>query len=163
MNRQDAWTPKDVFPEPDEHLDRLASVVVAAAIEVHRELGPGFLESVYENAVCVELALRGTSFHRQVPVALTYKAHPVGDGRIDLLVADRLVVELKSVEALDAVHLIQVRSYLKATGHSLGLLINFNVPVLLRGVRRVILNPRTMASRRPGDSSEGADCAQRIK
>ena len=81
MNRQDARTPRDGFPEPDEHVDRLASDVVAAAVEVHRQLGPGFLESVYENALCVELALRGVPFQRQVPVAVTYKAHPVGEGQ----------------------------------------------------------------------------------
>jgi len=151
MNRQDARTPRVLFPEPDEPLDQLASVVVAAAVEVHSQLGPGFLESIYDNAICIELALRGVPFQRQVPVAVTYKAHPVGGGRIDLLVADRLVVELKAVEALDAVHVIQVRSYLKATGCSLGLLINFNVPVLLRGVRRVILSRPKLASWRPGD------------
>ena len=153
MNRQDARTPGEICSEPDEELDRLASAVVGAAVEVHRQLGPGFLESVYENSLCVELALRGVPFQRQVPVAVTYKAHLVGDGRIDLLVADRLVVELKAVEALDTVHVVQVRSYLKATGRSLGLLINFNVPVLLRGVSRVILTPKNLASWRPGDSS----------
>ena len=151
MNRQDARTPGDVFPEPDEHLDQLASAVVGSAIEVHRELGPGFLESVYESALCVELSLRNLPFRRQVPVAIVYKAHPVGDGRIDLLIADRLVVELKAVEAIDAVHLVLVRSYLKATRRALGLLINFNVPVLLRGVRRVVLTSQNLASWRPGD------------
>jgi GxxExxY protein len=149
MNRQDAGTPESGFPEPDEETDRHTSAIVAAAVEVHRHLGPGFLESVYENALCVELGLRGVSFQRQLPVAVTYKTHSVGDGRIDLLVAGQIVVELKAVESLDVVHVIQVRSYLKATGRSLGILINFNVPVLLRGVRRVILTPRNLASRRP--------------
>ena len=119
MERQDAKG----FQEPDEELDRLASAVVVAAIEVHRHLGPGFLESVYEKSLCVELALRGVPFQRQVPIAIGYKAHPVGDGRIDLLIADRLVVELKAVEALEPIHGVQVRSYLKATGRSLGILI----------------------------------------
>ena len=151
MNRQDARTPNDRFQEPNGELDRLASAVVVAAIEVHRELGPGFLESIYERSLCIELALRGIPFQRQVPVAVEYKAHRVGDGLLDLLIADRLVVELKAVETLETVHLIQVRSYLKATGRCLGILINFNVPVLLRGVRRVILTPERLASWRPGD------------
>jgi len=107
---------------------------------VHRHLGPGFLESVYERSLCVELGLRAITFQRQVPVAVEYKGHPVGDGRLDLLVEDRLIVELTAVEALEPIHGVQLRSYLKATGRSLGILINFNVPVLLRGVRRVILS-----------------------
>ena len=141
MERQDARTARSEFQEPDRELDRLASAVVDAAIEVHRHLGPGFLESVYERALCVELALRGVPFQRQVPIAVEYKTHPVGDSRIDLLIAERLVIELKAVEALQPIHGVQVRSYLKASGRALGILINFNVPVLLRGVRRVILTP----------------------
>lgn len=124
--------------EPDADLDGYASQVVAASIEVHRALGPGYLESVYERALCVELGLRKIPYQRQVPVAIGYKGHEVGVSCLDVLVADRLVVELKSVEILAPIHWLQVRSYLKATGCSLGLLINFNVPILLRGVRRVI-------------------------
>ena len=139
MERQDAKDARE-FQEPDEDLDRIASVLVGAAVEVHRHLGPGFLESVYERSLCVELGLRAITFQRQVPVAVEYKGHPVGDGRLDLLVEDRLIVELKAVEALEPIHGVQLRSYLKATGRSLGILINFNVPVLLRGVRRVILS-----------------------
>jgi GxxExxY protein len=140
MKRQDAEDARVEFQEPDEQLDRLASVVVVAAVEVHRHLGPGFLESAYERSLCVELTLRGISFRRQVVIPIEYKGHPVGDGRLDLLVENRLVVELKAVDALQPIHAIQVRSYLKATGLSLALLINFNVPVLLRGVRRIILS-----------------------
>ena len=139
MERQDAKDARE-FQEPDEDLDRIASVLVGAAVEVHRHLGPGFLESVYERSLCVELGLRAITFQRQVPVAVEYKGHPVGDGRLDLLVEDRLIVELKAVEALEPIHGVQLRSYLKATGRSLGILINFNVPVLLRGVRRIILS-----------------------
>lgn len=140
MERQDARDEGTDLPEPDAELDRLASDVIAAAIEVHRTLGPGFLESVYERSLCTQLALEGIPFRVQVPIAIDYKGHPVGEGRLDLLVADRLVVELKAVEALEPIHGAQLRSYLKASGRSLGLLINFNVPVLLRGVRRVILS-----------------------
>ena len=136
MKRQDATNAK----EPDDELDRYASRVVRCAVEVHRLLGPGFLESVYERALCVELGLQGVPFQRQVPVTLDYKGHLVGESRVDLLVAGRLVVELKAVDALAPIHGVQIRSYLKATKCVLGLLINFNVPVLLRGVRRVILS-----------------------
>ena len=138
MKRQDARTPAG-RREPDGELDCVASEVVAAAIEVHQTLGPGFLESVYEHALCVELGLRKVSYRRQVPVAIAYKGHRVGESCLDLLVADQLVVELKAIDALAPIHWVQVRSYLKATRCVLGLLINFNVTVLLRGVRRVIL------------------------
>src|SRR5262245_29505830 len=97
-------------------------------------LGPGFLESVYEQALSFELGLRNVLHRRQVPVAVHYKGQRVGESYLDLLVGDRLVVELKAIEALAPINWVQVRSYLKATGCQLGLLINFNVPVLLRGV-----------------------------
>ena len=138
MKRQDARDAKQLR-EPDVDLNTHASDVIAAAIEVHRELGPGFLESVYERALCVELGLRNLPHRRQVPFAVGYKGERVGESCLDLLVAEQLVVELKAVEALAPIHRVQVRSYLKATGCLLGLLINFNVPVLLRGVRRVVL------------------------
>ena len=138
MKRQDARNASDL-PEPDRELDKYTSEVVAAAIEVHQVLGPGYLESVYERALCIELALRNLPFRRQVPIVVGYKGHEVGASCLDLLVADRLVVELKAIDMLAPIHWVQVRSYLKATGCLLGLLINFNVPVLLRGVRRVIL------------------------
>jgi len=125
--------------EPDGELDELARKVIGAAIEVHRRLGPGFLESVYEDALAVELGLRDIAFRRQVAISIDYKGHKVGSGRIDVLVDDRLVLELKTVEALSAIHQAQLLSYLKATGLSLGLLINFNVRVLKAGIKRVIL------------------------
>ena len=93
-----------------------------------------------DGLTCVELGLQGVPFQRQVPVTLDYKGHLVGESRVDLLVAGRLVVELKAVDAPAPIHGVQIRSYLKATKCVLGLLINFNVPVLLRGVRRVILS-----------------------
>ena len=138
MKRQDAKDARAEFQEPEADLDRLASIVISAAVEVHRHLGPGFLESVYEQSICVELGLRGVAFESQVPIAVEYKGRPVGTGRLDLLVEDRLIVELKAVAGLEPIHNLQVLSYLKAFRRSLGLLINFNVPVLLRGVRRVV-------------------------
>jgi GxxExxY protein len=119
--------------------DSAASRVIGAAIEVHRTLGPGYLESVYEEALAVELALRGICFQRQVAFALSYKGQAIGEGRLDLLVEDVLIVELKAVEELSAVHIAQALSYLKATGHHLALLINFNVPMLTSGLKRVVL------------------------
>jgi GxxExxY protein len=124
--------------EPDPELDALASAVIGAAVEVHRILGAGFLESTYEQAICVELSLRGLPFARQSPISVVYKNTIVTEARIDLLVADRLIVELKAVAELAPIHTAQVISYLKAASLPLALLINFNVPVLLRGVRRVI-------------------------
>ena len=102
-------------------------------------LGPGFLESVYEQALCLELGLRNVPYRRQVPLAIAYKGHRVGESCLDLLVAGQLIVELKAIDALAPIHWVQVRSYLKATKCVLRLLSNFNVTVLLRGVRRVIL------------------------
>ena len=123
----------------DEHTEKLATRIVGAAIEVHRHLGPGLLESVYESAMCVELTAARIPFVRQAHFDVTYRGERVGDGRLDLLVDDRIIVELKAVDGLAPVHQAQVISYLRATGHRLGLLINFNVPVLKDGVRRVIL------------------------
>lgn len=144
-NRQGAQSAEDakmeediVLKEPDARLDRLARDVIGAAIEVHRGLGPGLLESVYEEALCVELTLRGIPFVRQPAVELAYKGHPVGKGRLDLLVDDVLVVELKAVEALNDVHKAQVISYLKTTGHQLAILINFDVKLLKDGIVRLV-------------------------
>jgi GxxExxY protein len=125
--------------EPGAVLDTLAHDVLGAALEVHRALGPGFPESVYENALCLELSERGISFTRQSPVHIIYKGQSVGEGRIDLLISDQLVVELKAVDALAPVHTAQVLAYLKATGRRLGLLINFNGSTLVAGIRRVVL------------------------
>ncbi len=126
--------------EPGSELDRLAHAVIGAAIEVHRSLGPGFLKSVYEGALCIELDVRRIPFERQWPVAVNYEGHPVGEGRLDLLVGGVLVVELKAVEGVAPIHVAQVMSYLKATGHRLGLLINFNVPFLKNGIKRIVLS-----------------------
>jgi GxxExxY protein len=128
--------------EPTPELDRLAHEVIGAAIEVHRVLGPGFLESVYEEAFCVELTARRIPFTRQIPAAVTYKGHQVGDHRLDVLVSGQLIVELKAVDELAPIHTAQLISYLKATGRRLGLLINFNVPVLKEGIKRIVLSPK---------------------
>ncbi len=126
--------------EPRAEVDRLAHEVIGAATEVHRVLGPGPPETAYEEALGVELTLRGIPFARQAAIDLSYKGHPVGKGRIDLLVGGTLIVELKAVEALCDVHKAQVISCLKMTGCSLGLLLNFNVPVLRDGVKRIVVS-----------------------
>lgn len=113
--------------------------VIGAAIEVHRTLGPGFLESVYEEALAVEFALRGIEFRRQHAFALDYKGHPVGEGRLDFLVADRLVVELKAVDQIAGIHRAQLLSYLKALRLPLGLLLNLKAETLRDGIVRIVL------------------------
>ena len=115
-----------------------ANKVIGAAIEVHRNLGPGFLETVYEEAVCVELSLRNIAFARQIAFGVNYKGHPVGMSRLDL-VDQCLPVELKAVNGLAPVHIAQALSYLKVTKHRFALLINFNVAVLKDGIKRVVL------------------------
>jgi len=141
VNRQDAKAAKEERQEPSATVDAIAHRVIGAAIEVHRVLGPGFLESVYEEALCIELELRGVPFGRQVPIGVAYKGAVVGEARLDLLVADSIVVELKAVEIIAPIHTAQVISYLKATNLQLGLIITFNVAELRRGVRRVIWSP----------------------
>ena len=124
--------------EPDEELDRLAHEIIGAAIEVHRILGPGYLESIYEEALCIELKLRTISFERQAPVQIVYKGAAIGQGRLDLLVQGKLIVEIKTVETLAPIHKAQALSYLKATGLQLALLINFNAAVLKDGIKRIV-------------------------
>jgi GxxExxY protein len=142
MNRQNAEAAKNLErEEPSEELDELAFRVIGAAIEVHRLLGPGFLEAVYEEALCIELELRGVAFARQVPIGLEYKGRTVGEARLDLLVNECLVVELKAIEQIAPIHVAQTLSYLKATRVRLGLLVNFNVTTLRRGIKRIIHTP----------------------
>jgi len=124
--------------EPDVATDRVAREVIGAALEVHRTLGPGFLESVYEEAMCVELNLRSIPFERQRAISVAYKGHAVGEGRVDLLVREVVIVELKAVDVLAPIHSAQLLSYLKTIGLELGLLVNFNVPVLKEGIKRVV-------------------------
>src|SRR5688572_28939464 len=139
MNRQGAEVAKSVgWEEPSQEVDELAHRVVGAAIEVHRLLGPGFLETVYEGALSIELTLQGIPFARQVPIGLKYKGTPVGEARLDLLVGDCLVLELKAAEQIAPIHVAQTLSYLKATRLRVGLLINFNVATLRCGVKRVV-------------------------
>lgn len=127
-----------VIREPGRAVDQLAHAVIGAAIEVHRHLGPGFTEEVYEKALCIELGLREIPFERQRAVAVDYKGHEVGAGRLDLLVGGCLVVELKSASSVTQVDVAKVLSYLKATRSTLALLINFNVAMLRDGIKRLV-------------------------
>jgi GxxExxY protein len=126
--------------EPDKRLDQLAYAVIGAAMEVHRALGPGYPEAVYEKALCIELRLREIPFAYEVTIEVGYKGESVGQGRMDFLIDGSLVVEIKTVDELAMIHHSQVITYLKATGCRLGLLINFNIPVLKAGIRRVVLS-----------------------
>lgn len=124
--------------KPTPHQEELAKQFVDAALEVHRELGPGYDELVYENALAVELKLRGIPFDRQKTIKVFYKDVEVGEGRLDLLLDNELVVELKTVDELNSKHLAQVISYLKATELPLGLLVNFHVDLLKKGLKRIV-------------------------
>ena len=118
----------------------VSEAVVGAAIEVHRHLGPGLLESAYESCLCRELELRGLSFERQQSLPVSYKGQSVECGyRLDLVVEEVVLAEIKAVEALLPIHQAQLLTYLRLTGLKLGLLLNFNVPVLTQGIRRVVL------------------------
>ena len=126
--------------EPSKEVNDLSHAFIGAAIKVHRKLGPGFLEAIYENALCVELGLQKIPFANQVEIHIDYKGIEVGIGRIDLLIGKLIVVELKTVEQLHPIHTAQVISYLKATNARLGLLVNFNVPILKDGIKRIVLS-----------------------
>jgi GxxExxY protein len=118
----------------------LTEQIIGAAIEVHRELGPGLLESVYEECLCWEFRSRNISFVRQLELPIIYKGRRIqGSYRLDLVVDDAVVVEIKCVEKLLPVHEAQLLTYLKLTGKRVGLLINFKVPVLHRGIVRRVL------------------------
>lgn len=140
MNRRDAENAETSrrSVELDSRLNRITDGIIGAAIEVHKVLGPGYLESVYEEALTIELALREIAFKRQHRFNMEFKGHVIGNGRIDLLVEDRVIVELKSVDVLLPLHQAQAISYLKALDLQLGLILNFNVPILKSGIRRIV-------------------------
>ena len=117
--------------------EEISSRVIEAAIAVHKELGPGFLESIYESALGVALTHRELPHRRQVEIRIAFEGVPIGDHRLDMIVADELVVELKAVKALEEIHFAQVRSYLKASKLHVGLLMNFNAPTLI--IKRIVV------------------------
>lgn len=119
--------------------DPLTHQIIGAAIGVHRELGPQLLESIYEEALCIELGLHQLNFERQKKIELRYKGHEIGTFFIDLVVDDSVIVELKSVAKLAPVHDAQLINYLKLTGLRRGLLINFHGATLKEGVKRIVV------------------------
>jgi GxxExxY protein len=132
-------------------INEITRAIIGAAIEVHRQLGPGLLESAYFECLCRELVLRGIPFEYEKPLPLEYKGIRLECGyRLDLLVADCVVVEIKSVEALAPVHDAQLLTYLRIGGWRVGLLINFNVAVLKNGIHRKILGYELAQVAAPG-------------
>jgi GxxExxY protein len=124
---------RDLEPQ----IEHLSHRVIGAAIEVHRHIGPGQLEATYHRAMEIELNLCGVPFQSEAPVPITYKGNAISTGRIDLLIGDRdLVLELKAVDQLASIHDAQLIAYLKTVGAPLGILINFNVPLLKDGILR---------------------------
>lgn len=115
----------------------LSEQILGCCIRVHRQLGPGFLEKIYEEALCLELVKAGLHFERQKTILVTYDGKPIGEHRLDLLVEGKVVIELKACSAIDDAHLATARSYLKATGLQLALVVNFARPTL--DIKRVVL------------------------
>ena len=124
-----------------EELDRISNEVIGAAIEVHRVLGPGLLESAYEQSIAWELGLRNFQLRRQVPIPVLYKDLRIEEGyRVDIIVNEGVILELKCVDALDPIHTAQVLTYLKMTALKLGMLLNFKVDVMRHEIKRVVNN-----------------------
>jgi GxxExxY protein len=119
--------------------DDLTARIIGAAIEVHRALGPGLLESIYEEALCYEFELQQIPFKRQIPVDIVYKKRPIHGQKLDLLVFEEIVVEIKSIRDIPDVATAQVLSYLKATGLKRALLLNFGATQLINGIKRISL------------------------
>ena len=120
--------------------DKLTEQIIGAAIEVHKHWGPGLYEEIYERSMCVELRLRKISFENQLSLPLIYKGERVGDDlRLDFVVQSKVVVEFKAVTQLEAIHEAQLLTYMKLTKCRVGLLINFNVPTLKQGLKRMVL------------------------
>ena len=131
--------PAETETQRVEDINKLTRRIIDCAIEVHRQLGPGLLESAYEAALCVELEEAKLRCQRQVAIPAIYKSKAIGEYRIDLIVEDTVVVEIKSVERFDRLFEAQVLTYLKVTGKKVGLLLNFNSRLLKDGVKRFIL------------------------
>ena len=122
-------------------INRLSSEILGAAIEVHKTLGPGLLESAYEQCLCHELNLRDISFESQRPLPVVYKGKRMDCGyRLDVVVEDSIIIELKSCEKIEPIHKAQLLTYLKISGLNLGLILNFNVPIMKDGIVRMVNN-----------------------
>ncbi len=124
-------------PVPDD-INSVAVATIGAALAVHRQLGPGFLESIYSKALCIELAARGLPFEKEKSIDVVYRGVPIRGQRIDLIVGRQVVVEVKAVSAIEPIHVAQLVSYLRTTELRLGLLINFHERLLKDGIRRIV-------------------------
>lgn len=123
-----------------QNVNQTTEAIIGAAIEVHKHLGPGLLESAYEECICQELNLRNIQFQRQIPLPVIYKGTKLDCGyRIDLLVKNEVVVELKAMESIQPIHEAQVLTYMRLGGWKVGLIINFNVPIVVKGIKRLVL------------------------
>jgi GxxExxY protein len=122
-----------------QEINQLTERIIGLAIEVHKHLGPGLSEAAYERALCIEFSGAGLPYHKQVGLPVLYKGEVVAEHRPDLVVANRVVVEVKSVERLARVHTAQMITYLQVTGLQVGLVMNFNSATLLEGLKRVVL------------------------
>ena len=120
-------------------LDKITEIIIGCSIEVHKNLGPGLLESIYEDALCHEFDLQRVSYKRQFQIPVVYKGKYLRDYRLDLLVENDVIVELKAVNKIEPVFEAQLLSYLKMADKKIGLLLNFNVTVLKNGIKRMIL------------------------
>jgi GxxExxY protein len=122
-------------------MNRITETVIGCCIEIYKTLGPGLLESAYEECLCHELHLAGLRFEKQRPLPVRYKGVRLDYGyRLDIIVEQCIILEIKSVDRLTSVHQAQMLTYLKMTGLTLGLLINFNIPALKTGIRRIVNN-----------------------
>ncbi len=146
-NRRDAETQRGLVSSAPPRLggeleiNEITERIIGACIEIHKQLGPGLLESAYEECLCHELAVAGLRFERQKPLPVSYKSVHLDCGyRLDLVVQGKVIVELKTVDQLAPIHDAQLLTYLKLSGLTVGLLINFNVPVLKDGLKRIVNN-----------------------
>ena len=120
-------------------INKLSSRIIGAAIEVHKALGPGLLESAYEECICYEMSIGGLSLERQKPLAVQYKGINLDCGyRLDVVVEDAIILELKSCEKIEPIHKAQLLTYLKLSDIKLGLLLNFNVTLMREGIVRIV-------------------------
>jgi GxxExxY protein len=160
MNREDAKT-QSIRVIGEENLtdiqrndENVASQIVDAAFSIHKSFGPGLLESVYEQFFCIELKERSIPYVCQKQIPVEYKGFSIETGfRLDVLVNDRIIVELKACESISPVHRAQLLTYLKLSGKELGFLINFNVPLIKDGIVRVVNRQSNLASLRLRDST----------
>jgi GxxExxY protein len=131
--------PLSIVSTLPEETEVLIERVIGAALEVHRRLGPGFLESIYLRAMCIELAARSIPFECERSITVIYRDTPISGQRVDLIVANALILELKAVSRMDPVFQAKLISYLRTTGIRAGLLINFNLPLLKEGIKRIVV------------------------